>query len=347
MRIDIILEPHLSAAEMVRLGKMAEGYGIGGVWVPNNIASRDPFVNFVPLAEQTTKLRIGPTAVSPFELHPVKMANLLLTLNELSGGRAQIVVGAGGGTLEAMGVKPVRIIRAVRECIGLLRQAAAGKPGGYKGELFHMAWLDASWVSAPPPALYVGANAPQMLRMGARCGDGIMVSDFTPKRVRWARDIIDPVLRERGVTPAAFPLNNFWAWHVKDSREEGQREARIYLTVRGTIWEPYIYDVVDPEEAKLVIAKQRAFIRAYQSKSPEVEGVPDALLTKIVDHGVSASPVAEIDREIERLREFERAGLNEIALCLYGNPEASIRIIGEKVLPAFRQGPPQMRQTDA
>jgi hypothetical protein len=55
-----------------------------------------------------------------------------------------------------------------------------------------------------------------------------------------------------------------------------------------------------------------------------------------VDEGVSASPLAEIDREIERFRQFERAGLNEIALCLYDDPEASIRVIGEQVVPALR-----------
>jgi 5,10-methylenetetrahydromethanopterin reductase len=336
VRIDLILEPHLAPAEMVRLGRLAESYGIGGVWVPNNIASRDPFVNFVPLAQQTTRLRMGPTAVSPFELHPARMANLLLTLNELSGGRGQIVVGGGGGTLEAMGMKPARMVRAVRECVELLRQAATGRPGPYKGEIFRMHWLDASWVTAPAPAIYVGANGPQMLRMAARCADGIMVSDFTPPRVRGVREIIDPVLRAAGRDPATFPFTNFWAWHVKESREEAEREARIFLTVRGTIWEPYIHDVVDPDEAQIVIAHQRAFIQAYQHKSPEVEGVPEPILRKIVAHGVSASPVAEIDREIERLRTFRDAGLTEIALCLYADPEPAIRLIGERVVPALR-----------
>ena len=43
-------------------------------------------------------MRMGPVAISPFELHPLKMANQLLTLNEFAGGRANIVVGGGGGT---------------------------------------------------------------------------------------------------------------------------------------------------------------------------------------------------------------------------------------------------------
>ena len=335
MRIDLILKPHQSAAEMARLGRLAESYGLGAVWVPNNILSLDPFVNFVPLTQQTTRLRMGPIAVSPFELHPQRMANQLLTLNELAGGRATIVVGGGGGTLEAMGMKPKRMVRAVRECVEILKQAASGKPGGYKGELFPTYWMDASWVTAPPPQIYVGANGPQMLAMAARVADGIMLSDITPERVRHCREIIDPILRERGVEPAAFPLNNFWAWHVKPSREEAEREARIFLAVRGTIWDPYIHDVVDADEARLVLAHSKSFTSAYQQRSPDIPGVPESILKKIVDAGVSASPLAEIDREIERFQEFARAGLNEIALCLYDDPEASIRVIGERVVPAL------------
>jgi 5,10-methylenetetrahydromethanopterin reductase len=126
MRIDLILQPHFSADEMIKLGTLAESYGIFGVWVSNHLDGRDPFVNFVPMAERTTQLRMGPTALSPFEVHPFKMANLLVTLNEISQGRAHVAVGGGGGTIEAMGIKPERMVRAVRECLELLRLATSG-----------------------------------------------------------------------------------------------------------------------------------------------------------------------------------------------------------------------------
>ena len=333
--MDLILQPHLSAEEVTTLGKLAESYGIYGVWVSNHLDSRDPFVNFVPLAERSAQLRMGPTALSPFELHPVKMANLLLTLNEISGGRAHVAVGAGGGTLEAMGIKPTRMVRAVRECLQMLRLAAAAKPGSYKGEVFRMHWFDTSWAKAPPPALLAAANGSQMLKMAARFADGIMTSDFTPVRVRWAREIIDPVLDVIGRDQAAFPLINFWAWHVKASREEAQREARTYLMARATIWEPWIHDMVTAEEAAVVAKHYPAFVRAYR-KSPEIEGMPDEIITKIVDRGVAASAIADIDREIERLREQREAGLTGVALCLYDNPAESIRVIGERVVPALK-----------
>ena len=59
------------------------------------------------------------------------------------------------------------------------------------------------------------------------------------------------------------------------------------------------------------------------------------MLKKIVAGGVSASPIGELDREIERLREFSAAGLTEIALCLYGDFEMTIRLLGERVIPAL------------
>jgi 5,10-methylenetetrahydromethanopterin reductase len=336
MRIDIILESNNSPETVLKLGKLAEEVGLGGVWVSNMNDSRDPFINFVPLAMATDRIKLGPIAVSPFELHPLKMASSLITLNEMAKGRAQIVVGAGGGTVGAMGLKPYRVVRAVRECVEIIKAAASGEPARYNGEIFKVRWYDATWIEHKPPFIYVGANGPQMLASAARYADGIMMSDFVPERVIWAREHIDPALEEAGRDVAAFPVNNFWAWHVKESKEEAYKEARIWLAVRGTIYDKYIRDVVSDEEAKIVEENIWSFINAYQTKSDVIEGVPDEILNKIIEHGTSASTIADIDREVERMREFKRNGLTEIAIRIYDEPEKSIRLIGEKIAPVLK-----------
>jgi 5,10-methylenetetrahydromethanopterin reductase len=297
--------------------------------------ARDPFINFVPLALQTSRVRMGPIAVSPFELHPMKMAGSLLTLNEVAKGRAQIVVGAGGGTVNAMGLKPTRVVRAVRECVEILRTAATGKPVRYQGELFKVGWYNPSWVRSPPPAIYAGANGPQMLKAAPRYADGVMVSDFVVDHVRRARAIIDGTLAETGRDPATFPMNNFWAWHVKQTREAAEREARIWLTVRGTLYPPYINEVLDPDEAGIVNRNIKAFIRAYNAKTDVIEGVPPEIVSKLARGCTSACGLDELDAEIERLRGFAQAGLTEIALRIYDEPEKTIRLLGERVVPAL------------
>lgn len=335
MRIDVIIESHRTPEDFVRLGRLAEECGLGGVWVANNANGRDAFVNFVPLALESERIRMGPIAVSPFELHPYKMAVSLLSLNEISKGRAQIVVGAGGGTAEAIGRRPSRVIRPVRECVEILSAASNGDAITYPGEDYPITWLDTRWVTQPEPMIYVGANGPKMLAAAAEYSPGIMVSDFVPQRVRWARGIIDPILRANGREPAAFPLNNFWAWHVKESREEAHAESRIWLCVRGTIYDDYIRDVVDEDEARIVTDNISSFAKAFYRKSPDIEGVPDEIIEKIVERGTSASCLADIDREVERFREFERAGLTEIALKVYGEPDKAIETIGKFIVPSL------------
>jgi 5,10-methylenetetrahydromethanopterin reductase len=337
VRIDIILESSNSPERVLELGRLAEDCGLGGVWVSNMNDARDPFINFVPLAMQTRRIRLGPIAVSPFELHPLKMASSLLTLNEVSKGRAQLVIGAGGGTANAMGIKPVRVVRAVRECAEILRLAGTGQPVRYKGELFEVKWYNPSWVRSPPPAIYLGANGPQMLKAAPRHADAIMVSDFVVDHVRRSRDIVDESLAGAGKDPARFTMSNFWAWHVKETRAEAEREARIWLTVRGTLYPPYINEVLEPDEADLVNRNIGAFIRAYNRKSDAIEGIPPGILSKLSQRCTSACAITDLDQEIERLRSFARAGLTEIALRIYDQPADTIRLLGQRVVPALAE----------
>ena len=108
MDIDVILDARARADELAELGRLAEDAGIRGIWVSSLLDSRDPFANLVPLATSTGRIRLGPVAVNPFDMHPVRIAASLLTLNELAGGRARIVVGGGGEALDAVGIKPLR-----------------------------------------------------------------------------------------------------------------------------------------------------------------------------------------------------------------------------------------------
>ncbi|TDJ32280.1 MAG: LLM class flavin-dependent oxidoreductase, partial [Gammaproteobacteria bacterium] len=96
MEIDIILNEFTSPHAAVELGLMAENYGLRGVWSSNYGWSRDPFITLSLLADRSSKIRLGPMAISSAELHPLKMANLLFSLNELSKGRAMIMLGGGG-----------------------------------------------------------------------------------------------------------------------------------------------------------------------------------------------------------------------------------------------------------
>ena len=76
-----------------------------------------------------------------------------------------------------------------------------------------------------------------------------------------------------------------------------------------------------------------AFIHAYINDSPEIAGVTDELVDKLVDELTFTGDLSEVDRLIERFWHFKEAGINEMALRLYDDPADSIRLIGETIGP--------------
>ncbi|MEO7386974.1 MAG: LLM class flavin-dependent oxidoreductase [Gammaproteobacteria bacterium] len=335
MRIDLILESNNSPDRIAELGQLAEANGIGGIWISGMLDGRDPFAVFTKLAMTTERIRMGPIAVSPFELHPLMMAKSLLTLNEYANGRAQMVVGGGGGTMTAMGLKPARRVRAVRECIEILKAAATGKTVDYEGEVFTIRRYTLGWARSAPPAIYGGANRDQMQRMVPKVADGLMLSDKMVSQVGEARAKIDDVLGQAGRPRDAFRVSNFWAWHVKDTREEAEREARIWLALRGVLLRANHQQFMSEADMDIVDEKRGAFFDALRRRSPDIQGVPDRIIGQLVDNLTSCASVAEIGKEIDRLRAFKAAGLTEIALRIYDEPEKTIRTLGERVVPAL------------
>ena len=80
MKFHIILESNNPPERIAELAVLAESFGMTGIWVSNMHDGRDPFVSFTEAARATENIRLGPVAVSPYELHPLKMATSLLTL---------------------------------------------------------------------------------------------------------------------------------------------------------------------------------------------------------------------------------------------------------------------------
>lgn len=335
MRLDLILESNNSPERIAELGKLAEDNGIGGIWISGMLDGRDPFSVFTKLALTTERIRMGPIAVSPFELHPLMMVKSLLTLNEYAKGRAQIVVGGGGGTMNAMGLEPVRRVRAVRECLEILKSAADGEPVNYEGEVFKVRGYKPSWVESPPPIIYGGANRDQMQRMVPRIADGLMLSDKIVDQVAEARAKIDGVLKDTDRDPGSFALNNFWAWHVKETREEAEREARIWLALRGVLLRRNHAYFMSETDMDLVDEHRPAFFDALRRRSPDIQGVPERIINLLIQNLTSCASRDDLDREIDRLSAFKAAGLTEIALRIYDKPEDTIRLLGDRVIPAL------------
>ena len=341
MDVDLILEPDLTPAQITELGLTAEGYGIRAIWTSNYFAHWDPFLSLTDLARNTENILMGALAVSPFEMHPLKIANALLTLNEISQGRAMVAIGAGEGNLDAMDLhKPAKIVLAVREAIEIVRAAAHGELGeGYDGQIFNVNYPCAyDWLREKPARVYGTAYRYMMMRMMGRVADGVFVGCTPPEIVEPAMENVNTGVARRDESPEDFRVNTFWAWHIKEDREAAYRESRHELPWRARKLDPELTKLyLEPADVDTVTDNFDNYVAAYFADSDDVEGVSKDISNKLCEGLTSTGGLEDLDREIERFKKFGQAGLTEIALRLHNDPMDALHIIGQRVVPVLRE----------
>jgi alkanesulfonate monooxygenase SsuD/methylene tetrahydromethanopterin reductase-like flavin-dependent oxidoreductase (luciferase family) len=335
MRVDVILDPDTSPVEAKELGLLAESLGINAVWASNYPSSRDPFITLAPLALASRRIRLGPLVMTPWELHPLKMSKAILGLAELSGGRANILVGGPTGVPGAMGINPQRMVGHVRECVEILRAAGPENALNYKGRIFQVWGYRPAWATAPRPFIYIAANKPQMIAMATKLADGIMLGDMTPPRLEGCLRSIGEGLAAAGRSRADVRVSSLVAWHVRRDPQVSYAEARSQLALRGMLESWYIDSFMSADECRLVQTRIESFFRAYKTRSPVIEGVPDAIIDRLVENLTCSGGEDSVDRHVERLRRFAAMGLTDIALKLHGEQVEAIRLIGARVVPAL------------
>lgn len=340
MKIDVLLEPDQTPQQLAELAALCERYGIQTLWLQNYMSSRDAFLSLVPAALATRTVRLGICVVSPYEMHPVKMSNALLTLNEYARGRAALVIGGGGEWLVRLGVKAEKRVRMVREAVEMVKGATASKPLAYQGDLFRVYGYQPQYATDPAPLVYAGANRAQMIRATAPAADGVMYSDMPRGLVGQMTQAVRDALLAKGRSPQGYRISNIWAWHVKQDRETAVREARREVLLRGLLERWYLESFLSPEDCDFVIAHKAAFYKAYRSRSHVIEGVPDRLVDLLLDNFTLTGTVDEIEGKLPELDVFGAAGVNEICFRLHDDPAEAIRLIGEHVVPRYRGDTP-------
>ena len=333
MRVGVVLDGRRSAAEIAELAKLAETYGFSHVWLSGGARTKDHFVRLALAAAATRRIRLGPIAVSPFEMHPVHIGLALLTLDEIAPGRACLVLGAGGDLAATLEPPKRGRVEAVAECLDILRAQAAGGELDYAGTHYRVRGLFSPWGRIAMDRLYLGANRPRMLQLATRRADGVMVTDMP---LAYLGALVARIRAELAVArrdPAPFVLSNWFVWNVQDTRAEADRLARRGLAFRLY----YIRDVasaigLSDTEAQELAAKQPEMLRAIFSGREPWSPSP-SVGERVIEHLTLTADRRGLDGCIARLLEFERLGLTEIALAPHGDPAAAIKLIGDAVIP--------------
>ncbi|GIJ45944.1 luciferase [Virgisporangium aliadipatigenens] len=192
MRVGIVIladQPWAVARERWR---RAEAYGFHHGWTYDHLGWRDlvdgPWFDAVPTltaaATVTSTMRLGTLVASPHFRHPVHFAREVTALDDISGGRVTLGVGAGGLAgfdNDVLGVPPLSAKRRADryvEFVELLDALLTRGRVDHRGEWYTAVDARSSpgCVQHPRVPFLVAANGPRTMRLAARLGQGWVTS---------------------------------------------------------------------------------------------------------------------------------------------------------------------------
>ncbi len=181
MRLEFSVMTHGSVARAVELARLAEELGYERCWVyDEGLAASDVYVTLTAIAVATESLMIGPGITNPYTRHVGATASAVSSLDELSGGRAFLGIGAGGSlTLDPLALSATRPLSAVRETVDACRRLFGGETVDVSGS--HVRLSAASLLNARAGTeIWLAGRGPRMLELGGSACDGVLI-DFIYK----------------------------------------------------------------------------------------------------------------------------------------------------------------------
>ncbi|MBN2230586.1 MAG: LLM class flavin-dependent oxidoreductase [Candidatus Thorarchaeota archaeon] len=203
LQMGIEFVPDRSIKQIIEMSKLAEEVGFDHIWITDHYNNRNLWVTVTAIALNTERVIIGPGVTNPYHTSPALSAAAIVTVNEISGGRAAIGLGAGDKiTLDDLGIKWTKPVTTVLEGIRIIRELTQGERVSFNGNVFQIKGAKLTHVKkkpvvqddgsilvvngkevkqAPKIPIYAGVQGPEMLERTAEIVDGLLINASHPR----------------------------------------------------------------------------------------------------------------------------------------------------------------------
>lgn len=229
LRFGILLQAVDPPGEFAQLVQRIEALGFDHLWVADSSLHARYVWNYLTIAAlHTTRIKLGTGVTHPFTRHPAVNLNAVATLNEISGGRAILGLGAGDRPVVELGLRPAPP-RVVGEMIDLCRELITGAPVHYNGSAFRVDGAHLSYGQQPTLPMYVAASGPQMLTLAGEKADGTLIQVGShPDCVRYALARIHDGANRVGRGLTDFDASVMLYGSIREDRDLARAEARPF-----------------------------------------------------------------------------------------------------------------------
>ena len=316
--------PFAKPSDILPTALLCEELGFDSVWGNDHMTTQryvqqefaeapnffEPLITFSYCASRTTRLRFATgIIVLPMRNMPV-LAKQVATLDQLSGGRLILGVGAGAYREEYEALFPdargVRRGTIVDEGMQALRLLFTERKATFRGSTVHFEEVECFPKPAQDPMpIYAGGNHPEVRRRAGQYGQGWMPAVLSPEEIARGIEDVHRAAAAAGRDGAAIDIAPQFAVSIGRTREEADRRFR------GS----QLFKHLESLKKSTLREQTGGFEQRNLIGSPE-----------------------EIS---ERIRVYERAGVTTCSGMLFvagsvAEMREAIELFGREVLPNFR-----------
>jgi 5,10-methylenetetrahydromethanopterin reductase len=339
MSLELLMLGNVPVAQMVERAKLAEANGYDTLWVADERFYREVYSTLAILAQHTSRVKLGTCVTDPFARHPALTAMAIATLDEISGQRAILGVGAGISGFPELGVVRKKPAVAIREMIEIVRALLKGDALDFHGDVvsFNNGKLSFKPVRADVP-IYVASNGPLGQRVTGGIADGaIMEGCGNVEEVKAFRAALAEGAKRKGRDPSAVKvalrLNACVSADGKKARD-GMRLGVARMLAAGRL------KFVTAEKQGLTLTPEQiapfANVRYADGAAPYMP-----LLPLVTDRHVDAFTLAgSPDEVVQHMKELKAAGADGFIVmplpCEGTTAEETLVALGKKVWPRVK-----------
>lgn len=284
-----------------------ESLGFDHLWLTDSsLHARNCYAYLTLAAARSSRLLIGTAVTNPATRHPAITAAAAATVDEISGGRMILGIGAGDRPLLALGLRPSRLA-TVETAIAGIRALWRGETVDLNAENLsaeHLSTgdlgrgefsLSGAHLRFPARAdlpVFISASGPKTLDLAGRVADGvILLVGLFPEALDWA---ISRVSRAADAAGRPRPHIAVFAYGAVAEDEAAALEEARSIAAWFPQTAPYICALAGlPSE--LVDAVRAGYAGGeFQEAAAAARGLPDDFVRKVALAGNQARTAAQI-----------------------------------------------------
>lgn len=348
MRFSYVMLPDYPLDQSLRSIQLADELGFYAVYAADETWHKDLWLLFAAAADKTTNVRFGPSASGVTLREPTLIAQAVATLDELTNGRAEVVLSSGNFGLLAeynidwTGTKPLsRVLEGVKVVRTFLDDGAITMDG----EFFSYSGLFtfARPVQERVPVKMGAMRGPKSFEASAEFSDGCHHAlSYTRGAYEYMIEHCTIGAERAGKNVQDLDLGAWVVFSVGEDSAPAKDAARsmVGLYASSMPHEQLRRNGVEPEEVAPIIEAIGAgdLARGIELTSPElaeklsIAGTPEECLEKIqreiaptgINHMILAITDAAL---VKALMGREVEGVADV--------DTQLRLVHDRIMPAF------------